>query len=135
MVGVLWCCLWDSIVDANPFVSVEICTHQVFQHISSLLNQSYKWTGCFCIIGILFDVLDHEDDFLTHWGTLYSCAAVIKETGLIFFNSLGDSILEDFTGSGIFEWEDSLDHFVTVVELGFGEVIFIPGMKKMCTSC
>jgi hypothetical protein len=60
---------------------------------------------------------------------------VVKETDLILFDSLCDSILEDLAWGSIFQGEYSLDHFVAVVKFVFSEVIFIPGMNKKRTSC
>lgn len=45
-----------------------------------------------------------------------SGTAMVKQVDLIFFDSFGDSVLEDLRGGGILKREDSFDHLVRVLE-------------------
>ena len=92
----------DSVVNANPFVSVVIGTHQVVKHVSSFLDQFDHGSGSLGVIRVLFDVLHHEDDFFAHRCTLDSGTTMIEKVDLVLFDSLGNSVLEDFRGGSIF---------------------------------
>ena len=132
---VFWWNFWNSIIYTNPSVAMVISSHQILEHISSFLDQFYQRTSRLGVVGILFNMLHHENDFLAHWSALYSCASVIEQIDLVLCDGLWDSILEDLSGCGIFQGEDSLYHFVAVVKLRFCEVVFVPEINERVTSC
>lgn len=91
-----------------------ISFHQIIQHIPPFLYEFDQRPGGFGVIRVLFDMLHHEYNFLAHRSTLNTCTTVIKQVQLILFDSLSDPKLENFPWSGIFQGEDSFDHFVSI---------------------
>ncbi len=59
---------------------------------------------------------------------------MIQKTGLVFFDGFRSSELENFFGSGIFQGEDSSDHFIGVFKFSLREVVLVPEMRENVTS-
>lgn len=122
--------LRNSIIGANPLISVIISFHQIVQHGSTLINQFGKISGCFCILVIFFHMHHQEDDSFAHWSALHACTSMVIERCLILFDCLRNSEFEDLWGSGVTQTEHSLDCLACVFEL-LGCVIVLVKLQSL----
>ena len=67
----------DSIIDADPFVAMVICSHAVIQHCSSFLDQLGQFPACAFVFWVLLDVVHLQNYLLAHDCTLNGCTSTV----------------------------------------------------------
>ena len=117
--------LLNSIVHTNPSISMIVSSHQIIQHISTLLDQFHQFSMWFLVLVILFHMFHLQNDLLTHSCTLDSCTSMISHMSLILLGCRLYSKFQYLFRSWILHRKYSFYHFIWWRQLLFSEVILI----------
>ena len=115
----------NSIVHADPFVSMVVGSHAIIKHCPSLLNQIGQKATCSLVLGVDLHMTHLQDDFFTHDSALNGCIATVKNMSLVLFDGLIYPVLKNLLGSSIFKAKGPLDHLIGVGQISRSEPISI----------
>ncbi len=130
MMGMFGVYLRNSIVNANPFIPVIVCSHQIVQHFSSLRKQLNNVSSAFCIFRVFFCMHHLKNNPFTHHCYLDCRTSYISWVFLIFFDSFCNSILENFRWRRVLKAKNSSDHLIWIRQFFCSKVTFIPKFTK-----
>ena len=112
MVGIFRMLIWNSIVNADPFVSMVVRPLTVVQHFSSFLDHMSQRYCCLFVLWIFLYVVHFQYYSLAQYCALNCCVSAVKRMPLVLFDCLTYSVLKYLVGSSVLKTEGSLDHLV-----------------------
>ena len=117
--------VWDSVVDADPLVSMVISPHTVIEHIPSFLNEFGQKSAGPLVFRVDAHMAHQQDDFLAHDCALNGCASVVQQMPLVLLYRHLAAVLEDLCRCCVFKTKGALHHLVRVGHFCWREAVLI----------